>query len=47
MDALLAISRDEMTTVHSSNDSFMSWPKKLITLDVGVCLSKLKYKSKF
>jgi len=33
MDALLPISRDEMTTIRDAIGSFVSWPKKLITLD--------------
>jgi len=47
VNALLSIPCDEMTIVHDAIDNFVSWPKKLITLDTLVCLSKLKYKSKF
>ena len=36
MDALLPIPRDEMTTVRDAIDSFVSWIKKLITLDTRV-----------
>ena len=39
MDSLLPIPREEMTTVHDAIGSFVSWPKKLITLDTRVCLS--------
>ena len=34
MDALLPIPRDEMTTVRDAIGTFVSWPKKLITLDI-------------
>ena len=37
MDALLPVSRDEMITVYDAIGSFVSCPKKLITLDVRIC----------
>ena len=37
MYALLPVSRDEMITVYDAIGSFVSCPKKLITLDVRIC----------
>ena len=45
MDTLLPIPHDEFTTVRDAISDFISWPKKLITLDARVLLSNLKYKS--
>ena len=45
MDALLSIPRDKTTTVRDAIGGFVSWPKKLVTLDAWVRLSNLKYKS--
>jgi len=47
VNALLLILRDEMTIIRNVIGSFVTWPKELITLDVRVCLSKLKYNFKF
>ena len=45
MNTLLHISRDEITIVRDAIGGFISWSKKLVTLDVRVCLSNSKYKS--
>ena len=45
MDALLSISYDEMTIGRDTSGGFVSWSKRLVTLDAWVCSSKLKYKS--
>jgi len=39
MDALLLIPRDEITIVHDAIGGFISWRKKLVTLDARVRLS--------
>ena len=44
IDVLLPIPRDEMTTNGDAIGGLVSWPKKFITLDARVYLSKLKYK---
>jgi len=44
MDVLLSIPRNEITTVSDAIGGFVSWPKKLISLDARVRLSNCKYK---
>jgi len=39
MDALLSIPRHEITTVYDVISGFISWSKKLVTLDAWVRLS--------
>jgi len=39
MDALLPIRCDEITTDRNAIGGFVSWPRKLVTLDVRVQLS--------